>query len=810
MLRAQPELVTQLQSRIAGSGMSLEQVRARLRAEGYSENLLDAYMDQRGGDVAAPGDDVFSAVRALGIVDDTDLDELLRLSGRSTTASRPRAGTAPTTRAGVGGTMAPSDSAPTIFGLAMFRDATSLFLPNLDGPVDAGYRLGPGDQLVLILTGEVEQAHTLDVTREGFVVIPQVGQIGVANLTLGELESLLYTRLGRAYSGVRRGAGATTRFSVSVSRLRSNQIFVAGDVIAPGSYRVTSAGTALTALYAAGGPTDHGSLRRIEVRRGGTLVSSLDLYDYLLRGDGSRDVRLQQSDVVFVPVHGRRARVEGSVTRPAIYEVKEGESLADLVKAAGGLLATAGGRRLVIERVLPVADRRAGRDRAFIEVPMGADGTVPGIPVEDGDLVRVPAAAARVRGGITVQGHVWAAGQQGYTAGETLEDALRRAGGLKPDGYIGTVHVSRLLNDSTRVQLRAMLRDTTGATIEPFGLQEDDEITVYSRTSFRPDRHVSISGAVRNGGRFPWRAGMTLRDLVLMSGGIEERAYLKEAEIARLSVGGDPRTTAIAVRVALDSSYRFDQATSATAPRADDVRLEPYDNVLILRDPDWREPRSVILTGEVRFPGRFTLTTRSDRLSDLIVRAGGLTTEADADGAYFARMVDTVLSQRLALAEQQRADGGSRLDEVRTRIRVGVDLTEAMRQRRHSDDLLLLQGDSIHVPKLLQTVEIRGAVNAPTALAHAPGRRLGHYIGAAGGSTERARTSRAYVIQPNGKIESRRRLLGIFLNDPSPRAGATVVVPARGEATQGGSALASLAVVTQILAALATIVVLTR
>ncbi len=801
--QAPPALVTQLQQRIITSGMSPEQVRARLRAEGYSDNLFDGYMSQLGGEIAEPEDDVFSAMRALGIVDDTDLNELLRLSGRATTGSRSGSSTSAAT------------PGPTIFGLSMFRDATSLFLPNLDGPVDAGYRLGPGDQLVLILTGEVELAYMLDVTREGFVVIPQVGQIGVANLTLGELESLLYTRLGRAYSGVRRGADATTRFSVSVSRLRSNQIFVTGDVMAPGSYRVTSAGTALTALYAAGGPTDHGSLRRIEVRRGGTLVSSLDLYDYLLRGDGSRDVRLQQGDVVFVPVQGRRARVEGSVTRPAIYEVAEGESLADLVKAAGGLLATAGGRRLVIERVLPVADRSAGRDRAFIEVPLGTDGTLPGIPIEDGDVVRVPAVAERVRGGITVRGHVWAEGQQGYTAGETLEGALRRAGGLKPDGYIGTVHVSRLMQDSTRAQLRAMLRDTTGATIEPFALQEDDEITVYSRTSFRPDRYVAISGAVRSGGRFPWRSGMTLRDLVLMSGGLEEQAYLKEAEIVRRSVDGDLRTDAIAVRVALDSSYRFDQPASAAATHADDARLEPYDNVLILLDPDWRAPRSVILTGEVRFPGRFTLTTRSDRLSDLIARAGGLTTEADAGGAYFARMVDTVQSQRIALAEQRRSDGGTRPDEVRTRIRVGVDLAAAIREQQRSDNLMLLQEDSIHVPKLLQTVEVRGAVNAPTALAHAAGRRLGHYIGAAGGSTERARTSRAYVIQPNGKIESRRQVLWIFRSNPTPRPGATVVVPVRGEEAPGvGGALtsiaASIAMMTQIVVSLATLMVLLR
>ncbi len=820
MLRTRPDLASQLQSRIAGSGLTPDQIRARLRAEGYPEALLDSYLGgDTGGGAATPSSDVFSAVRALGLVDETDLDELMQLSGLPMATSRPRAATA------TPASTVEADSGLVIFGLSMFRDASSLFLPNLDGPVDAGYRLGPGDQLVLILTGDVELAHTLDVTREGFVVIPQVGQLGVANLTLAEFENLLYARLGRAYSGVRRGAGATTRFSVSVSKLRSNQVFVTGDVMSPGSYRVTSAGTALTALYAAGGPTEDGSLRRIEIRRGGALVTTLDVYDYLLRGDASADVRLQQGDVVFVPVHGARARILGSVTRPATYELKSGETLTDLTRAAGGLRATAGGRRLLVERVVPFADRSAGRARAVVEVPLATDGTVPPLAVEDGDVVRVPGIADRVRNRIVVGGHVWSSGPQGFTPGLMLEQALSRAGGLKPDAYLGTVHVTRLRPDSTRVQLRAALRDTTGATVEPFALEDDDEIVVYSRTEFRPPQYVAISGAVRNSGRFPWRAGLTLRDLVLMAGGLQEHAYLREAEIARIPEQGDLRATAIAVRVGLDSSYRFD-VTSASAASEPDVALLPYDNVLILRDPTWREPRSVLLTGEVRFPGRYTLQSRSDRLSSLIRRAGGLTTEADPVGTYFARMVDTASAQRVVAAEARissrrvaamaapsAADSlaASRsLDGVFTRIRVGVDLREAMRARDRSDDLLLEHGDSVYVPRLLQTVEVRGAVNAPTALSHANGKRLGYYLDAAGGTTERARSRRAYVIQPNGKIESRRLALWIFVLDPKPRPGATVVVPERGEIVQNSNVLASLAVVTQILASLATIVVLSR
>jgi len=809
LLQTRPELLTQLRQSISSSGMNADQVRARLTAEGYPANLLDSYLGQ-GTSAAAPTADVFEAVRALGLMSETDLDELMSGGGSSATR-RATAAAADVVEAADG---------TEIFGLSLFREKSSLFMPNLDGPVDANYRLGPGDQLVLILTGDVELAHTLDVTREGFVVIPQVGQLGVANLTLGELEDLLYARLGRSYSGIRRGAGATTRFSVSVSRLRSNQVFVAGDVVTPGSYRVTSAGTALTALYAAGGPTMQGSLRAVEVRRGGVLVSTLDVYDYLLRGDGARDVRLQQGDVVFVPVHGRRARILGAVTRPATYEVKTGESLADVVRAAGGLTANATRRRVVIERILPTAERELGRERAVIEVALNADGTVPALTMEDGDVIRVPGIADRVRGRVIVNGQVWSAGSQGYTPGLTLTQALVRAGGLQPDAYLATVHVSRLRADSTRVQLRAVLRDTSGAMETPLALQEDDEITVYSLTAFRPDRYVVISGAVKKGGRFPYRAGMTLRDLALMAGGVDEHAYLTEAEVARVPEQGDARVTAKSIRVALDSSYLVDETSAASTgsvARAPEFTLEPFDNVLVLRDPNWREPRSVQLSGEVRYPGRFTLLNRSERLSEVVKRAGGLTSEADPDGAYFARLVVAEENKRLRESQTRRALDSAEValvareafDGVGERIRVGIDLQEVLRGRGRSDDLFLEHGDSIHVPKRLQTVSVRGGVNAATAMAHT-GRRLGYYIDAAGGTTERARARLAYVIQPNGKIESRRMVLWVVKVDPEPRAGATVVVPERGEVVPATNVLANISILTQLVATLAAIVALSR
>ena len=794
LLESRPDVVQQLRERMQQMGLTPQQTRARLKAEGYPEDLFDSYMPgSRSGGNALPSKEVFAAMRALGVSDSTDIDDLERLADQRYLRRMNVARTKDTT--------VKRDTAE-IFGLSLFRNSSTRFQPNGAGLVDPGYRLGPGDKLVLILTGDVERADELEVTREGFVVIPDVGQVNVANLTLDQLNDLLYTRLGRVYSGVRRGAGATTKFSVSVPTLRSLQVIVTGDVEEPRAFLLSSP-TVLTALYAAGGPNAQGSLRRIEVRRAGKVVATLDVYDYLLRGDASNDVRLQQGDIVFVPVHGARVRIDGAVTREATYELKQGETLADAVAAAGGLSATAGARRVLLDRILtPGARVSQGGDRVAMDVPLGAGGSIPAFAMADGDVVRVPAIAERVRNRIAVNGNVWSPGTQGFTAGLTLEAALRRAGGVKPDAYLGRVLIARLRADSTREQLRAMLRDTTGATVEPFVLAEDDQITVFSKTNFRTQQIVVIGGAVRRGGGFSWREGMTLRDLILEANGLDESAFLGAAEVARLPLSHDGHTTAETIRVQLDSSYFFAQnrPVASTSP---EYVLQPYDNVLILREPGWRLPQTVALTGEVRFPGRYTVTDRGERISDLIARAGGVTHLADQDAAFYSRRVSSNTIRSLLDSATARSDSLRLQDGAR--LRVGVDLAFALRRKGSNDDLVLEDGDSLDVPSRRQTVEVRGEVNAPTALAHAAGKSLGFYVGAAGGPSAKGNTRRAYVVQPNGKVESRHHILGFITIDPTPRPGATVVVPAEDPNRARGTIAATVGLIAQLLVSVAAI-----
>src|SRR5437867_1810069 len=442
MLLQNPDLVRQ---RLTSSGLTPDQIRARLRAAGYPENLLDSYLGSSTGPTPSQiGPTELAAIEALGL------------------APFHSGGTALPFDTGMvrrrGDTLAPPSA---VFGVDVFRRTSTQFLPLLSGPVPSDYRLGPGDMLVLILTGDVELAYTLQVTREGFMLIPQVGQVFVSNLTLDRLRDVLYTRLGRVYSGVRRSPNATTRFDISVANVRANQVYVVGEVEQPGAYQISSLGTVLTALYAAGGITERANMRAVEVRRLGKVVATLDLYDYLLRGDTRSDVRLETGDVVFVGVHGTRVQVAGAVRRPAIYELKPGESLAALINAAGSFRPDAALKRLAVFRLLPAADRGPGTPpRAVIGVPLSP----------------IPSSSP----------------------GSTEH------GALPPGDPASSVAVPGL------------------------GLEDGDSVVVDSVRPLAGQYYVAMAGMVNKPGAYPWHAGMTLRDLVLLARGPVVGADLRE------------------------------------------------------------------------------------------------------------------------------------------------------------------------------------------------------------------------------------------------------------------------------------------
>ena len=842
MLQNQPDMVRQLRERLQESGLTDDQIRARLRAAGYPENILDQYLS--GADTSMtvrPGPRTIDAVTALGILSPQELDSLQLADSSFAMSDSLRQVLDSLRYLHLDSLRADSlaDSLKAIrpgglalFGIQTFRRLSTQFEPMDAGPVDENYRLGPGDALVVILTGDVEQAHLLEVTREGFIVIPQVGQLYVANLSMGQLQDQLYDRLGRVYSGVRRSPNARTKFQVSLARLRKIQVYVAGDVVRPGAYPVSAAGTVLNALYAAGGPTTNGSFRRVDVRRGGQLVDSVDVYDYLTRGINPSGVRLQAGDVVFVPVHGGLAKLAGKVKRPAVYELKPNETLRDALHFAGGFDPGAAQARVTIHRMLPPSSSD-GSGRARVVIAVGADqfvnGEAPEVPMAPGDSVTVHEVTPPRLRTVTVRGNVWVEGEVGHTPGMRLSEAIRLAGGPKPDVYLGRILVTRVREDSSMVQLGSAFRDSTGAVTDDIVLEEEDEVRVFSRSTFRPERYVAVVGAVRKPGRVAYRAGMTVRDAVLLADGLTPDAWLKEAEIARLAEDSTSSALATTIRVPLDSSYLFGRRPGdayagppglpASPSGSPETELKPYDNLLIMRQPGWDLQRSVAIVGQVRHPGRYSLLTKTDKVSDLLARAGGLTAEAYPAGVQFYRSYTAgrptggdPLSPLVANPKPYVTPGGQELagrDSVRRSVpeRIGIDLPRVLRDSTFQDNIVLMGGDSIYVPEFDPVVMVRGAVNSPGAVAFEPGKNLDWYVDRAGGYTQTGDNDRPYVTQPNGEREGVKRRTLLADRVPHPDPGAVVYVPAKAIREDRSSANAILGTVAQVLGLLTTIIV---
>lgn len=626
-------LQSQLRSRINSAGLTPDEIRQRLSQLGYDPATLDPYLHERDDDPPDPSESILAAVRSIGVIETPSM----AAPGTPVKPSLPEA------------IAVEKEEGLQVFGLKVFSRSTTQFQPLTNGPVPGDYIVGPGDELVLILTGDVETAYTLPVTREGFIVIPQVGQVWVNGMTLQSLREQMYIHLGSAYSGIRRGPEATTHFQLTLGQLRTNQIFLTGDVRHPGTYLVNPVASVLNALYHGGGPTAHGSFRDIRIVRGDQVVHRVDLYEYLLKGNNLNDVRLEPGDVVFVPVNHPHISIEGEVPRTAIYELLPGGTLADLIQYAGGLNAPAHLRRARITRILPPAERTAGVDRTTLDVDLVEVIRDPAsAPVlRPGDQVRIFPVRTEVRNTVQLEGSVWHPGTFEYQRGMRAWELIAMGEGLKPDAYLDRAQIVRMNPaDSTLRIIPLSLVVAEGTPADNPELHEYDALHVFSQERFRRQKTIEVRGAVRNPGNLRSFQNMTLRDAILRGGGLDEEAFIEQAYISRLRPDSTRRI--IPIRLAVDS---------LNMPQNSEP-LQEHDIVEIYGAGRFVDQLPVTITGAVRAPGS-ELFQEGMTLHDLLIRAGGLAPQAD--------MVVEV--SRLTDADQQLE---GIISEV---IRVGVDST---------------------------------------------------------------------------------------------------------------------------------------
>jgi polysaccharide biosynthesis/export protein len=732
--------------RLRRSGMSRATARTRLQQMGHDPALADAYYDRLSRADSMPGmpnPEFAQALADIGLLSmNASGDSVGELEGRR-----------------IGGR--PQDATPSgdqIFGRDLFRRESNEFVPSVAGPIDPSYQLGPGDEITLIITGDVESSYRLLVGRDGSLVIPEVGQLQVAGITLGQLEERLYQALGRVYSGVQRGSGATTHFQVSLGRLRSIQVYITGDAEWPGAYQLNAASTVFHALYQAGGPTPIGSFRLIQVRRGGNVIRTVDLYDYLIRGDSRNDIRLQQNDQIFIPPAPRQVKIRGAVRRPAVYELKPEDDLRDLLEFAAGVSPGAILRNVQIDRILPPEQRTPGVDRVLVDVPLESLMRTNGPPItlQDGDLVQVSAVSDVLRNRVTVAGSVRRPGLYEWRPGLTLGALLERAEGVEESALLGRVHILRLnLEDGTRSLQRLSLQDGASAVV---ALADRDSIIIYDRIALTTIDSVTIDGLVRNPGRYELPSGAGLKDIILAAGGLQPGAYLSSVEVARRrssNLRGDSLATVFAVPLlpadALRDSVGRDPADVLNwTPALAEFQLFRDDHISVRRMPGDEDVQTVHITGEVHFPGTYVLQNRDERITSLLSRAGGLGVDAYPEG----------------------------IQVWRKRSLMGIDVRRVLTDPASRYNVALEIGDSIHVPRYDPTVLVQGAVGFTRRVLFIPGRSIQYYIDQAGGYSEDADKKRISIAFPNGERETRRSVLFVS-GEPEVRPGSSIFVPAR-------------------------------
>ncbi len=670
----------------------------------------------------------------------------------------------------------------TAFGYNVFTYSPTTFQPAENVPTPVNYVVGPGDEIILSLWGETQLVQDLVVSKNGDIYIPNVGLINVSGLTMGQLRQKLYDRLSKVYSSLRAASSgyAGTHLNVSTGQLRSVKIYVLGEVAKPGGYTLPALSSAFTALYYSGGPTINGTLRNVEVVRNGNVVANIDLYNYLIKGNQSDDIHLNDGDIVFVPPAGKRVAILGSIFRPAIYELKRGETLGDLLKFASGLDFNAYYQTVHINRVVPFSERGDYRnnilniDLSFKSVKALDQSSY---RLDDGDVVTVNPINNLPANKVTIEGDVRQPGVYELTGnGMTVSDLIAKADSLLPDAFLGKATLIRTLRSGRKEFLSFDLGKAMDAnsTDDPV-LGNRDSVYVFRDEEFFPTRTVTISGEVRRPGIFPRLKGMTLTDLIVDAGGLTYFATTKDVEITRMdTVNSDVFATRYIVN--LPEDYW-------NIRRRMDFALRDFDHVLVKADSAKRLPETVEITGQVAFPGSYTILYRGERLANFITRAGGLKSSAYTEGMYLVRtnrqlrllkaasIPDTTFfriyrGQPIINRSQFDSEFGNRIP-----IRWGA----ITRDTSSIYNLQLNPGDSLVVPKDPGTVTVAGDVGLPSTVPYRNGAGLSYYIKQAGGYTTTSADGKEIVLLPNG---AKWYSSGwFFIPDPKILAGSVIYVP---------------------------------
>jgi protein involved in polysaccharide export with SLBB domain len=630
----------------------------------------------------------------------------------------------------------------TVFGVDFFKSASFSFAPGENFPTPASYVVGPGDVIDLVIFGYQETEMELKVSPEGSVNIPFGGVIQVSGLNLNEVEQRIKVRMAR--NGYQTLSSGESKLKLSISRIRSINVYIVGAKNS-GKYMIPSVSGVMHALYASGGPMDQGSFRNIELVRNGKVIQTVDLYDFMISGRSVNDVVLQNNDILRIPFFTKRVALDGAFKRPAIYELKEGETYRTAISFAGGLTDDAFGGHIVGRRVLPDQGNISFNihDSDWDLIPQG------------GDRLTARAAKGPEQQFIVVQGAVFNPGIQGWTPASTAAAALSNAGGAHPNAFRGRALIVRSPFGEARTYHQFTMNEDLTSVI----LQNRDTVLVLDRDDFINPNTIQVLGSVKEPGIFEYGNGLTLTDALSLAKGFTKDASKGVVVVSR----------SIRSRTRLAEVYRL--ASDSTFHRSStEFELKPGDIVMVRPNPDINEQRTVTLEGEWTLPGVYALQSRYDRLRSVYGEAEGLTTFADRNGMFILRPRPAPVAvqdlQPLEMSDSANAQLGEVYDTIALTLTNGRHFNFAL---KNGDRVIALEQDL--------AVRISGSVNQSTYIMHAPNRRAKYYVNAAGGFNPAGMRGKTFVRLPNGKSRTTRDY-GIVRIYPRVAPGAQIIVPA--------------------------------
>ena len=646
-----------------------------------------------------------------------------------------------------------------VFGRDIFNNKLLSFEPNMNIATPQNYVLGPGDAVIIDIYGASQKSESLTVSPDGDITVPGFGPIKVSGLTVAGAQSKIRSTLGSRY--------ASSSLKISVGQTRSMMINVMGEVKAPGTYTLSAFATVFHALYMAGGINDLGTLRNIKVYRGGKLVTVVDVYEYILNGRLAGNIRLHENDVIVVGPYDCLVGIQGNVKRPMFYEMRPTESVAQVIKYAGGFTGDAYKKaaRLV---------RKSG-ERYSVHTVDEFD--MSSFKLTDGDNITIDGMINRYENMVEVKGAVFRAGQ--FELGKqitTVRSLIEAAGGLTEDAFTARGVMYRLKEDRTLETMPLDIAGIMSGTVADIPLKNEDVLFVPTQSERIAERTVTITGEVISPGTFQFADNETIEDIIVRAGGLTDAASLAKVDVSRRL--RDPKSTVKTDAIA--QTFTFSIKDGLVIDGEKGFVLEPYDVVHVRRSPAFSTARNIMVTGEVNFEGNFTLENKHMRLSDAVTMAGGATDAAYLRGARLVRQMNdeervrqqaTLEAIRNILTERGDSVASSKLQLGDTYV-VGIELDKALQEPGGIYDILIREGDQIYVPEYNATVKVSGDVFYPNTVSFLNGKKANYYVDQAGGYGHRAKKSKTFIVYQNGTI-------GLVAKGAKPEPGCEIVVPSK-------------------------------